>query len=132
MARTLRLLLVWLIMLTLPLQGVSASVMAMRMGGDPVQPAGTAHSTSAMQMADCHEMMMSASDARHDDHLGHSSPAPLKAKVCGSCCVGVLHGASLAPQVASLPAGNTYLTQLYHEPTGFIPDGLERPPCALS
>lgn len=132
MARALRLLLVWLIMLTLPLQGVSASVMAMRMGGDPVQPAGTAHSTSTMQMADCHEMLMSASDTRHDDRPGHTSPAPLKAKVCGSCCVGVMHGAGVAPQIASLPANNTYLLQSCQEPAGFIPDGLERPPRALS
>jgi len=56
----------------------------------------------------------------------------VKLKVCSCCCTGVILNAHHLPALASQPGSNTYLSLLSHEPAGFIPDGLERPPRALS
>lgn len=123
MARRFRLLLICLIMLTLPLQGVSAAVVAMSL---------TEHSGPA-QMAGCHgEQLLQSADHAALEHAAQDHHAPAKLKACGSCCTGAILNAGLAPTLASQPGGNTYLSLLSLEPAGFIPDGLERPPRALS
>lgn len=130
MNRIVRLLTVWLVMLTLPLQGVSASMMAVRMAADDAQaPAVMATMTQDAPMVDCHGGVDKQAQTRHSDH-GHNLPA--KGKLCGNCCVGVLLGALAAPELAG-PLGNgTYAIQIYQEPLGHVPDGLERPPRFIS
>ena len=130
MAHALRLLLVWLIMLTLPLQGVSASVMSLRLGSE------TGHSTtqhSNMVGTDCHDSMPAdALESKLPDPASHGSHAPIKAKVCSSCCTGALSGATEIPQLSGPLGRNQYLSAYFPAPKGHIPDGLERPPRRIS
>jgi len=126
MYRLFRTLLVALLVLALPLQGVSAAVMALSMERGTASMAEAA--VEPAHMASCHDMDMADMAGSHTSggHVDHHLPAKLK--VCGTCCVGVMFGASAGVQVPA-PLGTTaYLSLNLIEPLGFIPDGLERPP----
>jgi hypothetical protein len=117
-------------MLTVPLQGVSAAVMAVRLAGEMSLPAN--HS-GLEQMADCHGMSMSqAADSAKTGHAAVDHHTSAKLKVCGSCCIGAMLSACSALSFASLDGSDSYLSLLSRDPAGFIPDGLERPPRAFS
>lgn len=121
MARAFRTLLVWLIMLTLPLQAVSASLMALSME----MPAAVSH---VLDDSDCH----GSGAAPAGERDAPASPMPLKAKACSPCCAGTLIGALALPQ-AFLPAGTK--RHAAHPGPDFkahIPEGLERPPKRIS
>lgn len=122
MARRFRLLLICLIMLTVPLQGVSAAVMTM----------SVAKHSGPAQMTDCHSGMAQSVDHSAPEKSTQDSHNSVKLKVCSSCCTGAILNASLSPAFAHQPGDNTYLSLLSRKPAGFIPDGLERPPRALS
>lgn len=128
MRSVLRILLVGLLVLALPLQGVSAAVMAMSMAQDAA-PAQT--TLESMHMASCHEMMTQSDMGMAGDHTDmpqHDHHAPAKLKVCGACCIGILFSAD-HPEHALPPLdGQAYLSLIPTEPKGFIPEGLERPP----
>ena len=117
MARSLRTLLVWLIMLTLPMQAVSASLMSLSME----MPSQTAHVSMA---ADCHEQA---------DPSEQDAPAnPLVFKACSPCCAGVLIGAVALPQIY-LPSGHARHEAMPEQDfKGHIPDSLDRPPKRIS
>lgn len=133
MYRLFRTFLVALLMLALPLQGVSAAVMAMSMERGTASMAEAA--VEPEYMTSCHDMDMA--DMAQADHgmaashtpggqIDHHMPAKLK--VCGTCCVGVMFGASTGVQVPAPLGATVYLSLNLIEPLGFIPDGLERPP----
>jgi hypothetical protein len=117
MARTLRTLLVWLIMLTLPMQAVSASLMSLSME----MPSQASHVSMG---ADCHEQ----AGASEQD-----APAnPLVFKACSPCCVGPLIGAVALPQIY-LPSGHARHDAMPEQDfKGYIPDSLDRPPKRIS
>ena len=122
MARAFRTLLVWLIMLTLPVQMVSASIMALRMDMPAQQ-----HSQMLVS-PDCHGEMAAA----NTDPEQPASPQPIKAKACNSCCTGALLDSVSLPH-GLLPEPSTRYGADYTQPRkGHIPDGLERPPKHIS
>ncbi|MEN9490228.1 MAG: hypothetical protein RJA63_677 [Pseudomonadota bacterium] len=131
MARVLRLFLLSMLMLTLPLQGVSAAVMAMQMENVPAQ--AEHFSTVAVAYSGCHEMAGMQMDAgMPQDHAPQGDHHPAKTKACGSCCTGAMLGAIDLPAIAAPTGRDRYFAQLSLEPKGFIPDGLERPPRRIS
>lgn len=134
MYRLFRTLLVALLVLALPLQGVSAAAMALSMERGTASMAEEA-AVEPAHMASCHDMDMAdmaqaghniAASHTSDGHVDHHMPAKLKA--CGTCCVGVMFGASAGVQVPASLGATVYLSLNLIEPLGFIPDGLERPP----
>ncbi|MDP5238756.1 hypothetical protein Q9Q94_04405 [Uliginosibacterium sp. 31-16] len=103
--------------------------MSLRLGSE------TGHSTtqhSSMVGTDCHDSMAAAVDDMLPDLPSHGGHAPIKAKVCSSCCTGALSGATEIPQLTGPLGSNQYLSAFYPAPKGHIPDGLERPPRRIS
>lgn len=118
-----------LLMLTLPMQGVSAALLSVQM-----QQAHRADaSVQARAQADaCHHgYTLSASDdgSRQAPHDGH--PLPAKAKTCAGCCGSLAAGFELSSRLAPRPDQN-YLAAELPTPEGVIPAGPERPPRRLS
>lgn len=129
MLRLARLLLVCLLAFTLPVQGMAASLMALQERA-PQNSKSTEATVSPM--ADCH-----GGHAAHPDATGHGLPGGgsagdlAKLKTCGSCCAAAM--AILAAVPALLPPlPERFL--IAHAPAreSVIPDGLERPPRAVS
>jgi len=125
---SLRRFLLIVLMLAIPFQGVAASVMNVAMAGH----GHTVRHAYAVQQeaAACHEAA-STSLSGMPDGMTHFPDLSGKLKICGSCC-------SIASQaVTSVPvyipeAGEVYAAWVIHEPQGFIPEGLERPPRLIS
>ncbi|WP_157288231.1 hypothetical protein [Uliginosibacterium gangwonense] len=129
MYRLFHILLVGLLVLALPLQGVSAAVMAMSMERGTASMAQ--ETVEPEHMASCHDMDMAQADhgmAASHAPGGHIDHMPAKLKVCGTCCIGVMFGTSAGVQVPAPLGATAYLSLNLIEPLGFIPDGLERPP----
>lgn len=138
MNRFLKTLLLWLLLATLPLQGVAAVI---KMAGGPMehhsseitmsaQPHHHHDDKEAMELPDANVAGASAdvesetsSDHSLDDKHKHSS-----CSACATCCVGVVAPPSVAVLMSvytsSLPSVVTPTPLV----TGFIPAGLERPP----
>lgn len=116
MLKSLRLLLVWLALAGLPLQGFAAATMAFCKHG---APDGSAR--AAATLAD-----------QEDSHVGHEKPADAQ-PACGDCSPCHLCGAFALPAVnAVIPqdAAFVYLTRLTLQPDGHLPDQPKRPPLA--
>jgi hypothetical protein len=122
MRRTFRLFLVCLLILALPAQGVSAAVMALQMSESPAQ-------ASHAGMESCHAHLQAANNSAAD-HAAHGSP--VKAKACSSCCSGAILSSSEAPALSAPLGRDAYRSIASPAPKGHIPDGLERPPRAVS
>lgn len=113
--------LVWLLLLTLPLQGFASVSQAMcdsvpAMVIVPEQPAQPPHAASA--------------DATGGDHCKPPS-ATSKCSTCAACCVGAAIVCAFAP-VPGLPAvGSEPIPYIATHVTANVPGGLERPPHSL-
>lgn len=142
MVRSLRLLLIWLLIAVLPMQAIAAGVrMACVVEADLVVPkVATASIAQASASEHHHHAGMSGEemDAKpipdiHNhatDHSNHHKNATCSS--CGSCCVGVF--ALLAPLSIALNDARALVEIISPPPlvTGFIPNGLERPPRQIS
>lgn len=124
MLRVFRHCLVLLLMLTLPLQGVSATLMAVI----PMHEAGMLTGAE-----DCHGHV--AQSMQDDDSTGQQGlpgkPAPMKTKACGSCCAGLMAPLSTSFHPALRLAGRQPMSEVL-APEGIIPALFERPPRQLS
>lgn len=121
MFRVFRHVLVLLLMLTLPLQGVSAALMAVT---------GSHHETISSAADDCHGHDATAftGNSAADTATPH---VPLKAKVCCSTCYGVMAISEIPPHRTGETRHHYSLRDL-HAPEGIVPDSLERPPRRIS
>jgi len=121
-------------MLTLPLQGVSASVMVVPMADGGAGQSATVMSKSGLvQTVDCAREHQANNLGSATSHPPSGGSMPTKAKVCdSSCCTGVMLGALAMPAFGAIPDGKDYGPRPYNEPAGFIPDALERPPRVIS
>lgn len=127
MLHALRHCLVLLLMLTLPLQGVSAALMA----GMPMHEHEASAQTSAAE--DCHghgaQAMQDNDTSARQGMPG--KPAPMKTKACGSCCSGLMASVSASLHPVAHLAGRQLIPDAL-TPEGIIPDSLERPPRQFS
>lgn len=144
MTRRFRLLFVWLLLALLPIQGMSAS---MRMtcaaehslgNGAEEQIVGKApgtthtphHHHAGMSASEMAAGLASHNDAGHHEHGNHHKH--VSCSNCGACCVG----AFALPTTLSMAITNVRASVEIVSPsplvTGFIPDGLERPPRQIS
>ena len=135
MIRLLKILLLWTLVVALPSQGVAAVVHtscgaqsfavahAHGEGQSVVPTAVMQHHHGGMGLSD-----RQAKPALHhpDGHSPHHKA--VSCTTCGSCCVG----ACAMPELFAFPVAGTTAPTLVIAPaalvTGFIPDGLERPP----
>ncbi len=121
MLRALRHCLLLMLMLTVPVQGVSAALMAAM---------GQHHESGMTQSAiSCHEDGAAMADDSSPHPLG--KPAPAKSKVCSTCCAGVMAASEVVLHPVARPARHFGASER-PSPEGIIPDGLERPPRRLS
>ena len=141
MFRSLRILVLLLLALALPLQGIAATTMRFCL---PVHPAIPA---AAVAQHAAHGHGNAAHDGAHhhavadgdQDHAGHAPPsavdvsdAPIDTAASGTCSVCAACSAAALPQMA-LPlladAPEIHLAQpLFEAHAGLTPGGLERPP----
>lgn len=134
-----KLLLLWLLMAALPLQGMAAAI------GASCGPSGYAdiassavmhheagmsmqhhdEQTSDMQMTDGHDMA-DAGNAPVNSHPSKHKNSSCSA--CAACCVGALAPPSISISVPHFDTAE--VTQISSIPLvpGFVPGGLERPP----
>ena len=144
MTRRFQLLFVWLLLALLPIQGMSASMRiacAAEHGlGNAVEVNIVGDASGTTYIAHHHHAGMSASemaagpashdDAGHHEHGNHHKNA--SCSNCGACCVG----AFALPTATSMTIAEAKASVEIVSPsplvTGFIPDGLERPPRQIS
>ncbi len=120
MLRLLRHCLLLMLMLTIPVQGVSAALMAAM---------GPHHESGMTQSAvSCHEDASAMADS--SPHLP-GKPVPAKGKVCSTCCAGVMAASEVVLHPVARPARHFGASER-PSPEGVIPAGLERPPRRLS
>lgn len=126
MLRLARLLLICLLGLTLPVQGIAAALMALH------DSAAQTSAVSASAMESCHATPHAQSDAEagHQPDTGGTHDLD-KFKRCGSCCVAVVAILATAPELFP-QARDRFLVARPLATKGFIPDGLERPPRLVS
>lgn len=135
MNRLLTTLLVWLLMATLPLHAVAASV---SMSCAPVQqqnitPPAVDHtdhmaSSAAHDQYQYGEHVADAVSDHHSPDAEANKPSHSSCSACSAFCIG-----AVAPPSSSLPLpafdGSEAVIIAAADPvTGFIPDGLHRPP----
>ena len=110
------------LLLTLPLRGFAAPMILPESG----------HHHEAMMML--HAEMGGMAAMHHHEHgsQGHHHDVPAKGSVpcnsCGACCTGAMPGSLFSTISTVIPVtaqAIPFITQPY---TGFIPEGLERPP----
>ena len=138
-----RSLLIWLMVLAMPIQGLAASVMQ---HCAPVGPAGHSVATAARAM-DGHDHIHAPEVLAHDraqatdesegltaDGVnvapGKATAGAGKCSACAACCpaVGMPPGVSPIP---TLPAETQALQLPFIEVDSFVPGGLDRPPRTL-
>lgn len=129
MLRVARLLLVCLLSLTLPVQGIAAALMAVN---DGALQTSLSPEAAASPMAGCHTGHTGQPEATDHGQPGSGSASDLaKLKTCGSCCAAAM--AILAAVPALLPPlPERFVAAPVPAREGVIPDGLERPPRFLS
>lgn len=114
MLKSLRLLLIWLALAGLPLQGFAAATMAFCQHGAP----------DASGQADAHQ-------GHHGDaHPEHDKSGGAK-QACGDCTPCHLCNAFALSSASAAVRGETasiYVTRLTPQPDGFLPDQPRRPP----
>lgn len=141
MLRSCKTLLLWLLLVALPLQGIAAAAMVSCRQVEQVQALAQAdhsahhayhYAAGDMPMADGQAMHHDGDHHGSHDHANDKHGTSTLCSACAICCVGA----------APLPAGfNWIATRVGSEPvvispaplvTGFIPSSLERPPRLLS
>ena len=144
MVRSLRFLLIWLLIALLPMQAIAAGIrMACVVDGDTVATKVVTTYIAQGATPDHHHHHhhgMSADDVdakpihnvhnHATDHLKHHKSTTCSS--CGSCCIG----AFALPEPLSIAHNDAQVVVKIVSPpalvTGFIPNGLERPPRQLS
>lgn len=143
MNRVLKTFLLWLLVLSLPVQGYAAATTAVcgTMHGDASSKGASIAPHSHEGMPHSHQAHHHDSDeqggvVQHDADSSHASAAKSnahadKCSTCQSCCVGlgmIAQGLAWHPPLdnTELPAASLIVSF-----TGFIPQGLERPPRTL-
>ena len=135
----LRFLMIWLLIATLPMQAMAAAtrvtcsaVHGLSAAADVSIQTGLADSRSHVHHAAMPAEDMAAEPASHtaSDHSGDHSNHHKNTACgnCGACCIGALalpEALTLAP---TLDAASAEIISPSPLVTGFIPDGLERPP----
>ena len=142
MVRLLRLLLIWLLITALPIQGFAAVMRNNCVMGQSPASATMPTILQAEKNLSVHSHHAGMSNEEmsenpvlvvHDhpaDHTHHHKTATCN--FCGSCCVGAF---AIPASLALLPKDAKTSVEFITPPplvTGFIPDGLERPPRHLS
>lgn len=134
-----KILLLWLLMALLPLQGIAAVVRTSCCPENTTAAASlsTAQPSQLMAAGHVHHENMAAFDmdakpAPHHstDHSNHHKN--VSCSTCDSCCVGAF---AFTPASLQFPLGaKSPLETLAPPPllSGYIPDGLERPPRQIS
>lgn len=132
MTSLVRVILTWLLVLALPVQGYAASSlrwcgMAQQQGSTTAAP----HDHAAMLAAAMPEHAGQGTDAAAKGTQGGTdgSTDAGKCSVCAACC-GAPALASMGPVVAVVPATPPYGAVLMVALTGTSPEGFERPPRA--
>jgi len=112
----LRFLVVLLLALAVPVQGLAAVAASQCMAFGHHQDAGTGHDAGS------HEHDVAGGD-EHDANPSHCGP-------CAACCASASIAGPPGVTISPVPSNTTYaFSQL--APPGFEPDGLDRPPLAL-
>lgn len=122
----LKALLIWLVMMAIPFQGVAAAGMLLcgpsHAPHHPVEPAGVAAADAAEIAPAAHHHAQASAEPTHATHLDQP-----KCSVCASCC-----GApAILNSVAGITATETVSTAITTPIVlafGFVTDGPERPP----
>lgn len=117
MTKLLKILLVWLCVLSLPVQGMAAVTL---------QSCGTAHHQPVNEEHAAHEH-----DGMHDvsEHgVAHHQQGVDKCSVCASCCTGLGMLATLVPWLVPSQRHPALVATLKSLLPSFLPEGLERPP----
>lgn len=125
MGRFFNIMLLWVLMLAVPTQGIAASMMIGCGAYDHTQ----VQSSHAMQASDNHMDASGVDMASHDKHEIDSKNFHGKCSVCASCCTGVV--GFLSPML-SVPTPIVASASLLISPekpfsVTFL-DGLEHPP----
>ncbi len=136
----LRILLLWLLIAALPIQGMAAAIQA--------TCASENQGSAIMMMAPEHHHDMASHGHDHDDHhvasvdgsADKSGQLPDVAdnhehstcSACASCCVGGVAPPSAAVQTPSYDSSNFVFVSAPSLVAGFIPPSLERPPKHIS
>ena len=139
MNRLLTTLLVWLLMAALPLHAVAAATklscahMQQHAQAKPADPhaghayvdAGDEHARHGGHTADTGQAAAAggASDSEPDSLLSHSS-----CSACSAFCVGAVAPPSASLLLPSFDGSDALVIARSDFGTGFIPDGLQRPP----
>jgi hypothetical protein len=119
-------LLVWLCILSLPVQGLAA-VTRLSCG-----PAHHQALVPASQAHEAHEHLaghhMDGMDHDHGMHQAQHQGADKKCSVCASCCAGLGLVASFPQWPVALQASPALVATFKSLLPSFLPEGLERPP----
>jgi hypothetical protein len=115
----LKTLLVWLLLLTLPLQGFASASMVMCDTG-PAQA----------QMQQHHAAPASAGDAADAEHCEAPSTSA-KCSTCAACSVGAVIVSVFDPLTGFESVGSQPIPYFATHVTANVPGGLERPPHSL-
>lgn len=140
MNRTVKTILVWLLMLVLPLHAVAASVgmSCAPVGLHQAAPSEAAHHPGAadatLLRAGAHHGHGSAGHGPESaDHEHAASPDPVKkphssCSACSVLCAGAVAPPSVIPPLPSFDGSDARIVQPAAFGAGFIPDGPQRPP----
>jgi hypothetical protein len=127
-------LLVWLLLLALPLQGLAATAMNICSTGATAPSAVQTHchvaklkSVPSTPHHAAGESTVQAADSHCQDSAG-----PHKCSNCASCAFGAPCVPVSSLLVSAKPAGAEPIDYLPHHVTSRLPDGLERPPHSLA
>lgn len=134
MWRVVRLLLMWLLAVALPLQGLSAATMLACGAGEHDHKIAqvASHSHGAAAPLHTHVTDSTASERARADHVAPAKADPVtrvahKCSACASCCINaVVPAASISFDAVRLP--DFFAPLVPHTFAAFVTEGLERPP----
>ena len=127
-------LLVWLLLLALPLQGLAATALNICSTGAIAPPAVPVHCHVAKSETMPSTPHHAAGDTAVQTADGHcqDSASPHKCSNCASCAFGAPCVPVSSLLVSAKPAGAEPIDYLPRHVTSRLPDGLERPPHPLA
>jgi len=146
MSRLLKIVIIWLLVFALPMQGFASSAMLdCGAAHQHLMPGSSSHaedgaSLDQQQQMHHHEQASStedhaashasSGDASTDDSHHHGAT---KCSACTSCCLSSAISAPVMPDpVTPLPGGLETSFQPDQQFTAYFPEGLERPPHSLA
>ena len=142
MVRAFKMFLLWLLIAALPLQGFAA-VVSSTCGPEQqwsVPASGNLHADESTGASDSHHhagavdsnaKAFSAEPVSHASDNGHHHKTAF-CGTCGSCCAGAFALTSAIAWAPAIAQSGAQVVAPAALVTGFIPDGLERPPRPFS